>query len=178
MRIGFGLPNVGPLGTPEAVGRIAQRAEELNYDGLWVIERLLYPVQPQTPYPATPDGSLPDVYKHVLDPLETLTFAAARTKRIGLGTSVLDIPYDHFRSDLPTRSPDLGTLARADGANAPTGLSRGPGWRSERAGSRSRSNSTTQVRIRSEGGSGRSPRRVRTLFVLDGESHGARGARS
>ncbi|MBI2816439.1 MAG: TIGR03619 family F420-dependent LLM class oxidoreductase [Acidobacteria bacterium] len=50
-------------------------------------------MKPQTPYPATPDGSLPEDYKYSLDPLETLTFAAGRTKRIGLGTSVLDMPF-------------------------------------------------------------------------------------
>ena len=76
MRIGFGLPNIGPLGTPGAVKKVARRAEELGYDSLWVIERLLFPVKPKTPYPVTPDGSLPEVYRQVLDPLETLTFAA------------------------------------------------------------------------------------------------------
>jgi alkanesulfonate monooxygenase SsuD/methylene tetrahydromethanopterin reductase-like flavin-dependent oxidoreductase (luciferase family) len=29
----------------------------------------------------------------VLDPIEALTFVAAHTSRIGLGTSVLDIPF-------------------------------------------------------------------------------------
>ena len=93
MRIGFALPNIGPVATPEAVSKVAERAEDLGYDSLWTIERLLYPVKPQRPYPATPDGSLPEVYKHALDPLEALTFAAARTRKIALGTSVLDIPY-------------------------------------------------------------------------------------
>jgi probable F420-dependent oxidoreductase len=93
MKIGFALPNAGPVSTAEAVSKVAQRAEALGYDSLWTLERLLWPVQPQTPYPATPDGSLPEPYKHVLDPLETLTFAAAHTKKITLGTSVLDIPY-------------------------------------------------------------------------------------
>src|SRR5262249_45661870 len=71
----------------------AQRAEARGYETLWTIERLLWPVKLQTPYPATPDGSLPEQYKHSLDPIEALTFAAAQTKKIGLGTSVLDIPY-------------------------------------------------------------------------------------
>jgi probable F420-dependent oxidoreductase len=93
MRIGFALPNIGPVSTAEAVSQVAQRAEALRYDSLWTIERLLYPVKPQTRYPATPDGSLPEAYKYVLDPLEALTFAAAKTKTIALGTSVLDIPY-------------------------------------------------------------------------------------
>ncbi len=93
MRIGFAVPNIGPISTPEAVSAVAQRAEALGYESLWTIDRLLYPVQPQTPYPATPDGSLPQGYRHILDPLDTLTFVAALTRKIALGTSVLDIPY-------------------------------------------------------------------------------------
>jgi probable F420-dependent oxidoreductase len=81
------------VATPEAVIAVAERAEALGYDSLWTIERLLYPVRLQRPYPVTPDGSLPEVYKHTLDPLEALTFAAARTKKIALGTSVIDMPY-------------------------------------------------------------------------------------
>jgi alkanesulfonate monooxygenase SsuD/methylene tetrahydromethanopterin reductase-like flavin-dependent oxidoreductase (luciferase family) len=50
-------------------------------------------VAPQTPYGATLDGSLPQEYKRVLDPLDALTFVAGHTKTIVLGTSVLDIPY-------------------------------------------------------------------------------------
>jgi len=93
MRIGFALPNIGPIATTDAVVKAAQRAEALGYASLYTIERLLYPVKPQTPYPASPDGSLPEEYKHALDPLAAITFAAAHTKRIALGTSVLDIPY-------------------------------------------------------------------------------------
>jgi len=93
MRIGFTLPQVGPIASSQAIVRAAQSAEALGYDSLWVLDRLLYPVKPQTPYPATPDGLLPEAYKHVLDPLETLTFAAAHTRRIAVGTSVLDMPY-------------------------------------------------------------------------------------
>jgi probable F420-dependent oxidoreductase len=93
MRFGFALPNIGPIGTPENIRNVAQRAEELGYSSLWTIERLLYPVRPQTPYPASADGSLPESYKLVLDPLDALTYAAASTRKINLGTSVLDIPY-------------------------------------------------------------------------------------
>jgi probable F420-dependent oxidoreductase len=93
MKIGFALPNIGPIGTADAVTKVAQRAEALGYNSLWTVERLLYPVKLQVPYPGTPDGSLPEVYKHVLDPLDTLTFAAGQTKKIKLGTSVLDMPY-------------------------------------------------------------------------------------
>jgi len=93
MKIGVAVPNIGPVATPEAIKTVAQRAEALGYNSLWTVERLLWPVKPQLPYPATPDGSLPEEYKYCLDPLDTLTFAAAYTERIRLGVSVLDIPY-------------------------------------------------------------------------------------
>jgi len=93
MKFGFSLPNIGPIGTAETVTKVAQRAESLGYNTLWTIERLLYPLKLQRPYPGTPDGHLPEIYKQVLDPVDALTYAAAHTKKIRLGTSVLDMPY-------------------------------------------------------------------------------------
>jgi len=92
MRLGFGLPQTGQDTGPEAVSKVARRAEELGFDSLWVFDRLLYPVKPQTPYPGG-DGSLPELYKKVLDPVETLTFASALTSKIALGSSVLNLPW-------------------------------------------------------------------------------------
>jgi len=93
MKIGFSAGNIGPIGNAETISKIASRAEELGYHSLWTVERLLYPLEPQSPYPPTPDGSLPAQYRYTLDPLETLTFAAALTEKITLGTSILDLPY-------------------------------------------------------------------------------------
>lgn len=39
MRIGIGLPEVGPLGTRENIIRFAREAERAGYDSLWVLER-------------------------------------------------------------------------------------------------------------------------------------------
>lgn len=87
MKIGFSLPNIGPIGTAEAVTRVAQCAEVPGYSSLWTIERLLYPLKLQRPYPRTPGGHLSEIYKQVLDPLDTLTYVAAHTKKIRLGAS-------------------------------------------------------------------------------------------
>ena len=76
MKAGFALPNIGPVATAEAVIKVAERAEALAYDSLWTIERLLWPLKPKTPYPVTPDGLLPEQYKYILDPLDTLTSPA------------------------------------------------------------------------------------------------------
>ncbi|HEY7219406.1 MAG TPA: LLM class F420-dependent oxidoreductase [Candidatus Binatia bacterium] len=83
----------GNLAQPDNLVEAAKAAERLGYSTLWAADRLLYPVKPRTKYPVTADGSLPDFYKRVLDPIEVLTFVAAHTGRIGLGTSVLDIPF-------------------------------------------------------------------------------------
>ena len=63
MKIGIAVPNIGPVATPEAVKTVAQQAEALGYHSLWTVERLLWRVNPRLPYPATPDGSLPEECK-------------------------------------------------------------------------------------------------------------------
>jgi alkanesulfonate monooxygenase SsuD/methylene tetrahydromethanopterin reductase-like flavin-dependent oxidoreductase (luciferase family) len=74
MRVGATLPSMGHLSQPDNLMQAAKAAERLGYDTLWVADRLLYPVKPRTKYPVSPDGSLPDIYKRVLDPIEALTF--------------------------------------------------------------------------------------------------------
>ncbi len=122
MRLGFFLPQVGPAASTDALVRVAQRAEELDFGTVWVTERLLFPLNPQTPYGGTPDGSLPEVYKTVFDPVEALTYVAAKTSRIGLGTSVLDIPY--YNPVMLARR--LTTLDVLSGGRLRVGL--GLGW--------------------------------------------------
>jgi probable F420-dependent oxidoreductase len=92
MRFGFALPQIGSEAGPEALVMVAKRAEELGFNSLWVLDRILWPVNPRAPYPLG-DGSLPVQYKDVLDPVETLTFAAAHTSRIALATGVLNLPW-------------------------------------------------------------------------------------
>lgn len=93
MRIGFVLPQVGRMAGRTALTAVAARAEDLGYDSIWVTERLLFPLAPRAKYPPTVDGSLPLPYQTVLDPLATLAYVAGHTRRVRLGTSVLDIPY-------------------------------------------------------------------------------------
>jgi probable F420-dependent oxidoreductase len=91
--VGISLPQAGSQATRENVLHMAQMAESEGLDSLWVFERLLWPTHPQTTYPATPDGSLPEEYQIMMDPLETLTFVAANTNKISLGTSVIDMLF-------------------------------------------------------------------------------------
>ena len=93
MKVGISLPQAGSQATKENMIHMAQVAEREGFDSIWTFERLLWPINPQTPYPATPDGSLPQEYQIMLDPLETLSFLAANTNKIFLGTSVLDMLF-------------------------------------------------------------------------------------
>lgn len=93
MKVGLVLPQAGQQATRENVIQMAKNAESEGFDSLWVFERLLWPIDPQTPYVATPDGSLPIEYQIMLDPLETLTYVAANTNKIALGTSVIDMLF-------------------------------------------------------------------------------------
>jgi alkanesulfonate monooxygenase SsuD/methylene tetrahydromethanopterin reductase-like flavin-dependent oxidoreductase (luciferase family) len=66
MSLGFGLPQFGPLGVPEAVVTVAKSAQDFGFDSLWVADRMLWPVKPSVPYPIG-DGTLPLIYKRPLD---------------------------------------------------------------------------------------------------------------
>ena len=122
MKFGITLPQLGKQATRENLIRYAKEAEESGFNSVWVLERLLWPINPQTPYPATPDGSLPLDYQNVLDPLETLSFVAANTEKISLGTSVIDSPF-HNPVVLGRRFATLDVLSKG---RAICGL--GIGW--------------------------------------------------
>ena len=93
MELGLGLPQIGDLATPDNIVHVARTAESTGFDSLWVMDRLLRPTQPRDPYPGTTDLSWPQSFASCLDPLETLTFAAAHTRRVTLGTSTLNVPW-------------------------------------------------------------------------------------
>lgn len=92
-RIGLGLAHTGVFADPASVVDMATKAERLGFSSLWAMERVLAPITPRTPYPASADGVLPLEQHRVLDPIVALTLAATATERIGLGTNVLVAPF-------------------------------------------------------------------------------------
>lgn len=122
MKLGIQLPQTGTQASAENLSRVARLAEDLGYDSLWTFERTLWPINPQEPYPASPDGKLPEVVQVVFDPLETLTFVAAQTERVRLGTSVLVFGY-HNPLQLARR---ISTLDQLSGGRVDLGV--GLGW--------------------------------------------------
>jgi probable F420-dependent oxidoreductase len=80
MRVGVHLPQYGRVAGPDAITRAARHAEELGFLDLWVSDHVVHPAAQDYPSP------------YLFDPLVALTWAAAVTERIGLGTSVLVVP--------------------------------------------------------------------------------------
>ena len=100
MQIGIHLPQVGQKAGPETIRRAAVHAEELGFADVWVSEHIILPKD--APYPPTP---------FFYEPVTTLTWAAAFTSRVRLGTSVLVLPWRH---PLPL-AKELSTLQNLSG---------------------------------------------------------------
>jgi probable F420-dependent oxidoreductase len=111
MRIGIHLPHIGRKAGPEAIRRAAIQAEELGFADAWTSEHIIIPKG--APYPPS---------AIFYDPVLTLTWAAAYTKRIGLGTSVLVLPMRH---PLPL-AKELATLQNLSEGRLILGA--GVGW--------------------------------------------------
>ena len=93
MKVGIYLPQAGPGASAEQVSRVAQCVEAQGYDSLWVYDHVVLRPDQGSDYPYSEDGRFlipPDVA--FLEPLTLLTYAAAVTERVELGTAVLVAP--------------------------------------------------------------------------------------
>lgn len=124
MSVSLGL--VLPAGTAFSIGRdipeVARAAEQIGYDSLWAGERVLVPQAPVDGFFGVPGAPWPDFYRGNADPLVVLTLAAAATRRVQLGTSVL-IAGLHQPFGLARQ---LASLDSASGGRVIAGL--GTGW--------------------------------------------------
>ena len=111
MRVGIHLPHIGRKAGPEAIRRAAIQAEELGFADAWSSEHIIIPKGA-----AYPPSAL------FYDPVLTLTWAAAFTKKLGLGTSVLILPMRH---PLPL-AKELATLQNLSQGRLILGA--GVGW--------------------------------------------------
>jgi probable F420-dependent oxidoreductase len=110
IEVGIHLPQFGRASGPEALTRAARLAEERGYAGLWVSDHIVQPADQGYPSP------------YLFDPLVSLTWAAAQTTDIGLGTSVLVVPH-HSPLELANA---LAGLDRLSGGRLTVGV--GVGW--------------------------------------------------
>ena len=112
MHFGVVLQHFREHASPEAIIEVAQAAEELGYDSVWVMDHVVVPDVPET------RQFTPLVY----DPFLTLSYVAARTSRVGLGTSALIVPY----RDPLLQAKQLSTLDALSHGRLIVGM--GVGW--------------------------------------------------
>jgi probable F420-dependent oxidoreductase len=109
VQFGIALPQYGPAG-PEALTAAARQAEELGFADVWVADHIAVPEG--VPYPPS----------FLLESVATLSFVAAVTSRVGLGTSVLVLP---LRRPV-VAAKQLATLDFLSGGRLVLGI--GAGW--------------------------------------------------
>ena len=83
MKFGICIPNNWGVEDVQSIFQVATRAEELGFDSVWVSEHVF-----NVSYIFDRIGNKP-----YYDPLTILSYVAAITKRVRLGTSVLVLPY-------------------------------------------------------------------------------------
>ena len=94
MQFGVALPNVGGSARSELLCSLARLVEELGYDSLWVSDHAVMPTRIESRYPYRSSGEfILGSEEDILEPMTTLTFLAALTRRVRLGISVLVLPY-------------------------------------------------------------------------------------
>jgi probable F420-dependent oxidoreductase len=86
MQLGFAVPISGSWATPANCLELGGRAEALGYHSLWTFQRLLCPLDGDTP-------KLPPPYQRVHDPLALLAFLAGRTTAVRLGVAIVNAPF-------------------------------------------------------------------------------------
>ena len=111
MQLGIHLPHIGRKAGPDAITRAAVQAEDLGFDDVWVSEHVILPKD--APYPPSPS---------FYEPILTLTWAAAATKRVRLGASVIVLPMHH---PVPM-AKQVATLQLLSGGRVIFGI--GVGW--------------------------------------------------
>jgi probable F420-dependent oxidoreductase len=111
MKFGLCLPNF-PFGVKPSrdnIVGIAQAAERLNYDSVWVSDHVLAPKDKPR-------------YGHIYEALTTMAYLAGMTKRILFGTSVLVLP----QRDAILAAKQIATLDDLSGGRVIIGV--GVGW--------------------------------------------------
>ena len=94
MKIGA-LVGFGRGVTPEYVTAAGRAVEERGLHSLWVPEHVLFFPEYASRYPYSADGRLPGNPDGVLEPFTALTWLAAHTEHIRLGTGICLVPQRH-----------------------------------------------------------------------------------
>jgi probable F420-dependent oxidoreductase len=117
---------LGVAGDPVWMATFARHADEVGFESLLAVEHVAVPVGYESRYPYSDTGRMPLPEDCSLpDPLDLLTWLAARTERLRLGTGILVLP-EHHPLQLAKR---CATIDRLSGGRLFLGV--GVGWMRE-----------------------------------------------
>jgi probable F420-dependent oxidoreductase len=85
LRFGLFSVNTYAAAEPRALARVARAAEGAGFESLWGGEHVVLPDPQAPPSPMAPTDA-------ILDPVVALTYAAALTSRVRLGTGIIILP--------------------------------------------------------------------------------------
>jgi probable F420-dependent oxidoreductase len=85
MKFGLFACNMGACADPAVAERVARAAEAAGFESLWTGEHVVLPDPQAPPSPVPP-------FEPMLDPTVALTFLAAHTKKVRLGTGIIILP--------------------------------------------------------------------------------------
>lgn len=123
MKYGFSLVVRGPDAGPETFATLAERAELLGIDSLWLSAHVILPRQERSSYNMVEGRAHPPHWRDgYWEPFTVLAYIAARTERIRLGTSVVVLPM-HNPIEVAKQSAQVDVLS---GGRFTLGI--GVGW--------------------------------------------------
>ena len=93
MKFDLWMPTASPMTTPELLDAVAEGAEARGIGTIWVGEHVVLFEQYESRYPYAEDGRIPAPPRNgLLEPMVTLSYLAARTSAVRLGTAMLLLP--------------------------------------------------------------------------------------
>ena len=105
------------------IDELARALEARGFESLWVPEHTHIPTSRRSPFSG--GAVLPEEYKHTYDPFVSLTFAAAATKNLKVGTGICLI----IERDTITTAKSAASLDHLSGGRFLLGI--GGGWNAE-----------------------------------------------
>ncbi len=126
MKFDLWMPTASPMTTFDLLDSVAAESEERGISTLWVGEHVVLFANYSSNYPYAEDGRIPAPSgSGLLDPMVTLSYLAARTHTVRLGTAMLLLPQ---RNPVYT-AKEVSSLDWLSGGRVDLGI--GVGWLKE-----------------------------------------------
>jgi probable F420-dependent oxidoreductase len=129
MKFGIFAPLANPFATSDYLKALGSAAEERGFDSIWVAEHVVLFDEYASQYPYAADGRIPvRPESGILDPFAALSYLAAVTTTIRLGTGICLVPQ---RNPVYT-AKEAATVDWLSGGRLDLGI--GVGWLAEEFG--------------------------------------------